>query len=412
MNKSSLLLLQLLVMLMIVDLATPLISCTTNAQCRRNSCITGYCQSRSQGGGQCDAANESGGNDGDDGDCLGDNVCFSAQCKFPSAIGEECDDGDDGDCDDGLVCVSSTCYEPWIPQSTMPIGRSSGVAGTIGDSIFLALGTSAVTSRFQPDAIPSQWPSSPSYDSFPPGIRTLPGYAVVGGKLFVMGGGNANSQVFYFDPTQPSGSTPSDQWKILTPLPAARRGACAVPFGNRIYFFGGRDSTLTETNTIYVFDPSDAGGMGSWTTLGVTLPEAMALCGAAQQGEYIYIAGGTPDNGDTLFNTILRFKPDGSGGGDFDPFPVGSIPVLATGRSALTATTVNGKIIIAGGFNGGALASVEMFDPSTNTVSSLPDLNIARYFHQTSALGSNLFVFGGTGTSGVDTTSESLFIPA
>ena len=267
-----------------------------------------------------------------------------------------------------------------------------------------------MTSRFQPDS--PQWPTSPSFDNFPPASeRRNPSSVVVDGKLIVMGGnagGFSVNEVWSLDPSQPSGT--SNQWKSLTPMPGAREAACAASYLGKIYVFGGSDSSGV-TNTIFVFDPSAAAGMGSWTTLAVTLPQTLFVCAAAQAGEYIYITGGSTVSAGSPLNTILRFRPDGSGGGAFDPFPVGSVPTLITARINHSATTVNEKIVVVGGRTSGLvpLRSVEMFDPSSNSVSSLPDTIVARYFHQASVLGLNLFVFGGLGGSN---SVESLFLPA
>ena len=396
-------------------------SCSSNNECPAGkTCFNSVCSPPSDVGGGCD--------DGDDGDCEGElvclgqvcnpsscssnnecsagNTCINGVCAPPSNLGESCDLSDgNGDCVGGLVCQSSTCYEPWGTESNMPQARRAGVAGTIGNSIFLASGFTVVVSRFQPDASPSQWPSSPAYDNFPSGVRESATSAVVNGKLVVIGGlgnGFVSADTRSFDPSLSSG-----QWSSLTGLPASKYAACSASFGRWIYLFGGRDSNFALTNSILVFDTSDNGGSGSWTSLQATLPQPLALCAAAQAGnEYIFIMGGAPSPG-ARSTAILRFRPDGNGGGVMAPFDAGSIPVLAFGRSNHCATSVNGKVVVSGGIQ--TAASVEMFDPSTNTVSSLPSLSVGRYLHQASAIDSTLFVFGGEGTAN---SVESLLIPA
>ena len=410
MAKSIIPFLPLFVLLVIVvDFVTPLIPCTTNAECRRNPCIQNFCRPRSATG-PCDAANN-----GDDEDCVGGNVCINAQCSLPSFVGNGCDNGDIGDCFDGLVCTSSTCSIGWIRLGDMPQSRRTGAGGTIGNSIYLAAGFNVlVTSRFQPNATP-QWSS---FDDFPSGAVYFVASAVVGGKLVVMGGarnsdGSTSDEVWSFDPSQPSGENPSIQWEQLTSMPSGGRlTACAASYQNWIYVFGGFGGSSDPTS-IFVFDTATNGGMGLWTTLvGVTLPQVSAYCAAAQAGDYIYVTGGTPD-GSTHYNTILRFKPNGSGGGAFDPFPDGSVPVLNIGRNSHTATTINEKIVVTGGLGPeGSTISVEMFDPSSNTVSSLPAMNVGHYNHEASAIGSNLFVFGGLGSGVNEATVERLFLPA
>ena len=108
MAKSIITFLPLVVLLVIVvDVTNAQKECTTNAECRRNSCIQGVCRSPSQATGPCDAANG-----GDDGDCAGGNVCINAQCFPLSDVGGSCDaanGGDDGDCEEGLICAGQVC---------------------------------------------------------------------------------------------------------------------------------------------------------------------------------------------------------------------------------------------------------------------------------------------------------------
>ncbi|CAF1208696.1 unnamed protein product [Adineta ricciae] len=56
----------------------------------------------------------------------------------------------------------------------------------------------------------------------------------------------------------------------------------------------------------------------------------------------------------------------------------------------------NGKVLVTGGWKGGALKSVELYDPSTGSWSNTPNMNVGRYYH-TALLLSNgkLLVAGG-----------------
>jgi len=299
--------------------------------------------------------------------------------------------------------------------------RNRGVAGTIGDSIFLAVGDNSATSRFQPNSTPL-WTSSPLFDDFPLGQRFHSASAVVEGKLFVMGGqapdSSTTDEVWSFDPSRSPGSNPSNQWNRLSAMPGPRFGACAASFQRKIYLFSGVDEFSSSTNTIFVFDPFDpaSDGMGSWKALdGVNLPLSIAYCAAAQEREFIYIFGRFPASLSGI-DTIVRFRPDENGGeGVIDSFSgPDDPPVLETPRFQHTATSISGKIVVAGGIGPrlSILRSAEMFDPSSNTVSSLPDLNFSRHSHQASTLDSTLFVFGGEGSTQARTSVESLFLPA
>ena len=344
--------------------------------------------------GTCDTMDENGEAKGDDEDCSGQNVCINSKCFNRSTPGEGCDDGDDGDCAEGLVCESSTCYEPWTDLGSPPERKHRAVAATIQNFIIIAGGTTASTYRFQPDAEP-QWTTSPDLQDFPAGQRKDSAVAVVNNILYLMGGLDTNgietNQVWSFDPSIDAES--SDQWKRVQDMPGAIYVSCAASYNGLIYYFGGRDGNYDYQDLIYVFDPS-ADTDGEWTPLDLKLPRAISGCAAAQVREYIYITGGTAGGG-IPFNTIYRFKPNGIGGA-FENFPVDSTPVLSDPRYSHTATAVNDKIIIAGGINGelSTVHSVELFDPSTGIVSSLPETDSNQYYELAAAIGSTLFVFG------------------
>jgi hypothetical protein len=56
-----------------------------------------------------------------------------------------------------------------------------------------------------------------------------------------------------------------------------------------------------------------------------------------------------------------------------------SMAPMPTARYRLAAATVNGKIYAIGGYNGGYLNTVEVYDPSANTWSTAPPMPTARY---------------------------------
>src|SRR2546422_45945 len=60
---------------------------------------------------------------------------------------------------------------------------------------------------------------------------------------------------------------------------------------------------------------------------------------------------------------------------------------LVTGRYVATATLLpSGKVLVAGGFNGGYLASAELYDPVAGTWSATGSLATGRYIHTATLL--------------------------
>src|SRR2546423_1454535 len=64
------------------------------------------------------------------------------------------------------------------------------------------------------------------------------------------------------------------------------------------------------------------------------------------------------------------------------PFTFDNTGSLATARYDHTTTLLlNGKALVAGGYNGGSLGSAELYDPASGTWTATGSLSTARYAH-------------------------------
>jgi hypothetical protein len=114
----------------------------------------------------------------------------------------------------------------------------------------------------------------------------------------------------------------------------------------------------------------------------------------------------------------------GGGGGNnvaelYDPATNSwsSISVLATARYRQTATLLpSGKVLVAGGLNGAPLTSAELYDPATNSWSAAGLLGTGRYYHTATLLPSGKVLatagLGGNGSTSSPLTSAELYDPA
>jgi hypothetical protein len=90
------------------------------------------------------------------------------------------------------------------------------------------------------------------------------------------------------------------------------------------------------------------------------------------------------------------------------------VATLRTPRAAHTATTLrSGQVMIAGGMatDGGSLAAVELFDPSTNTVDEIGSLGERRASHTATLLGDGRVLVAG-GYNGEYLRSVEIFDPS
>lgn len=89
---------------------------------------------------------------------------------------------------------------------------------------------------------------------------------------------------------------------------------------------------------------------------------------------------------------------------------------LAVGRSSHTATPLpSGQVLVAGGYNGGVLASAELYAPSNGTFSSTASMATPRRYHTATLLDSGkVLIVGGQSDSGnsSDLSSAELYDPA
>ena len=70
---------------------------------------------------------------------------------------------------------------------------------------------------------------------------------------------------------------------------------------------------------------------------------------------------------------------------------------MLTKRNLFAAATLNGKVIVTGGYSetDTTLQSAEEYDPITNKWTPLPDMHIARAYHALVSIGSDVLALGG-----------------
>ena len=73
-------------------------------------------------------------------------------------------------------------------------------------------------------------------------------------------------------------------------------------FNRKIYIFGGYDETFQPTNTTRIYDIDT----NMWST-GEPMPAALGGMAAALWNGIIYVAGGSPDIGISVVNTLYAY---------------------------------------------------------------------------------------------------------
>jgi hypothetical protein len=95
------------------------------------------------------------------------------------------------------------------------------------------------------------------------------------------------------------------------------------------------------------------------------------------------------------------------------PFTFSSTGILAHARDTHTATLLsNGKLLVAGGYNGNPVSTTELYDPAKGTWAATGSLATARQNHTATLLmNGKVLVTGGQGTGFIALTSAEIYDP-
>lgn len=256
-------------------------------------------------------------------------------------------------------------------------------------SCVIILGIGASSLKIPPGA----WSAASSEGFLPRAWFTT---SVVHGKIYAIGGyGDSTlvSDVRMFDPNTNLWTTVSTHGHFT---PRASLASCV--YDNKIYVFGGAlgpERPSNMSNALEIFDPAT----NTWSTPKTTghFTARNNLC-ACVIGRKIYTLGGydaeSPGDMNTfeVFDPVARAWSTPKTSGTFLP------------HGAFTASVINGKIYVVGGFNDqGArghrvLDVVQVFDPSANHWSTLTTTGkfTARLLHAAGVVDGKIYVIGGT----------------
>jgi len=226
-----------------------------------------------------------------------------------------------------------------------------------------------------------------------PAVRQRNGHTATllpNGKILVVGGRGSNGVVTNSaEIYDPAGGT----WSATATLNTARQwhSATLLPDG-RVLIAGGQfDSSCTcETSSTELYDSAG----GTWVSSGAINGRRQWHSATIMTNGKVLIAGGY--NGSSLTNADI-----------FDPIAVTWTKTggMTTNRHSHTATLLpNGKILVVGGYNGTALlATAELFDPNNATWANTGSQPFGRAYHTATLLrDGNVLVAGGVVNSFYD----------
>jgi N-acetylneuraminic acid mutarotase len=189
--------------------------------------------------------------------------------------------------------------------------------------------------------------------------------ATVNGDILAIGGFNP-VKPGVFNLVEAHRADAAQSWRPLTPMPTGRANAAAAELGGSVYVVGGFDDEQTF-DVVEKYDPAT----GSWSP-SPRLPAARGAAAAASLGGLLYVAGGSmtvgPDD-DEITASVVAFNPVKQSWASVAPMP--------TARWRLRLVAAGGQLYAIGGQSaeGNTLSTVERYDPSSNTWTTVAPMN-------------------------------------
>lgn len=206
---------------------------------------------------------------------------------------------------------------------------------------------------------------------------------------------SVGSTGWYIDSIRCGYTPPVADWVAVADYPIPILDQATAVQNGALYSFTGVTAGVLTPNT-YKFDGT------AWTAIA---PHPAMVEGpvAVSDGTYIYILGGTDNNGNPV-NTMYRYSPATNSYQAMAPF--------TTAVWATAAAVVNGKIVKVAGYNsGGATAATEIYNIALGTWSAGADLPFALGFHSAFAHNGFVYVVGGVDAASNTSTKTWRYDP-
>lgn len=150
--------------------------------------------------------------------------------------------------------------------------------------------------------------------------------------------------------------TPPGSWTPLAAMPAARQETAVVALGGEIYVLGGFNGSLQVVDTAEAYDPV----ANSWRAV-ADLPVTMHHANAAVVDGRIVVAGFLTGTNFAAEGRVFSYDPGTDMWTEKVPLPAGAE------RGAAGTASVGSQVWVVGGYRGGSVADVHVYDTSVGT---------------------------------------------
>ena len=281
----------------------------------------------------------------------------------------------------------------WMDLAPMPGGgRSDGTGAILNGLLFVVGGQGANGNDVEAyDPKTNTWATHVKF----PALVNHANVAGVGDKLYVFGGRDSTASYAY----NPFAPVADRKWAPVKTIPGQRESAAVGVIGGKIYLVGGAVShTDPPRADLFVYDPAT----DSWDTSMPPEPIARTHQAAAVVDEILYVIAGR--------KFTERFtEPAGwlSSAYAYDPVAKtwSQKSDIPTPRSGCVGGVINGLIVVAGGEGapgGGVFPQVEAYNPQTDQWTKLAPMKHPCNGQAQGGIDGKLYVAGGTNTNITD----------
>jgi N-acetylneuraminic acid mutarotase len=220
----------------------------------------------------------------------------------------------------------------WRIVAQLPGGAvNAPAAAVVGGKIYLIGGFSEL-SNVPTDRVDVYDPASGAWSAAAPLPAPRGGHAavVLDGKIHVLGGGNSQSTIADHDVYDPA----TDTWTKAASLPRAEGSPAAVVFGGKILAIGGR-SGFSDYGDVYAYDPVT----DSWSKRPPIPPRGTA--GAVVYRGAVYVFGGESQSAGKPLRDVFRLTAGARAWR--------RVATMPTARNYARAVLFRGAVYIVGG---------------------------------------------------------------
>ena len=297
-----------------------------------------------------------------------------------------------------IVCLIINVAElaaekTWTQRADMPTARYNFGTCVVGGKVFAiggeieVFGERSIATVEMYDPKTDTWERKADMPTARSGVATL----VVDGQIYAIGGaevkrGPGGATTGKHLPAMEVYDPVTDTWIQKADIPVRGRSSTCVMDG-KIYIIGG-----SAANIVDVYDPAT----DTWAKA-KSMNHARSGAAVSVVNGKIYAMGGRgwpriPNHPGPFLSSAEVFDPKTDQWTEIIEMP--------TAKTGHTASVINGKIYVIGGFFRGNgpfmyLSTVEIYDPETDRWTQGQDMPFGRWAHKAEVVNGNIYIFGG-----------------